>query len=151
MSKRKHPIHPSRQFTIYTDGASRSNPGHAGAAFLIYQASGELLYKEGVYIGKATNNEAEYWAVKLALQRLREEFRIKMPAEVEVRADSLLIINQLKGLYKINSPELKVLYDHIKILETEVGKVVYNYIPREQNSLADKEVNQALDEHFQNN
>lgn len=134
-----------KKFLLNTDGASRGNPGPAAVGFVICDENEMVLVKAGATLGVATNNEAEYLAVKMALERLISEFAADLPALVEVRADSLLIVKQLSGEYKIKNSRLKVLLDQVKILEMEVGRVVYTAVPREQNSLADEQANIALD------
>lgn len=135
----------TKKFLLNTDGASRGNPGLAAVGFIIRDETGTILIREGAAIGTATNNEAEYSAVKMAFEKLIREFRSDLPAFVEVRADSLLIVKQLGGEYKIKNPRLKVLLDQVKILEMEVGRVVYTAVPRAENSLADEQANLALD------
>lgn len=133
------------KFIINTDGGSRGNPGHAACSFIIFSEDGVIWDQEGSYLGIATNNEAEYEAVKSGLQRIKEKFTDKMPIEVEIRTDSLLIASQLSGKYKIKNMNLRKYYDQIKNLEKEIGKISYVYIPREKNYLADKLVNITLD------
>lgn len=134
-----------KRVIIYTDGASRGNPGHASAGFVIQTDDGVIWSQEGIYLNQATNNVAEYTAVKLALQKLTLDFAKWLPLEVELRADSLLVIQQLCGRYKIKNPALKRIYEAVKGLEPKVGKVSYIHIPRAQNFLADKLANMALD------
>lgn len=142
------------KFIIYTDGGSRANPGKAAAAFVIYPPAGHVperyvaggAIKDGVYLGIATNNEAEYQAVKLALEKLQQDFTQDLPADVEIRADSKLVVEQLKGNFKVKNPRIKILYDSVKKLEQEVGKVSYNLIPRLENFQADSLANQILDQ-----
>lgn len=133
------------KFIIYTDGGSRSNPGQAAAAFIIQNKESDILAQEGKYLGVATNNEAEYQAVYLALEKLKQDFTSKLPAEVEVKSDSRLIVQQLCGQFKIKNSKLKILYEEIKKLEDMIGKIQYVYIPRSQNFLADNLVNIILD------
>lgn len=136
-----------KKFIIYTDGGSRGNPGKAAAAFVIQDENGHILTSKGIYLGIATNNQAEYQAVKFALQAMKKDYVEDLPAVVEMRADSQLIVNQLMGRYKIKNQELKLIIDEINNLRKEVGQVIHLYIPREKNFLADKLVNQALDLH----
>lgn len=128
---------------IFTDGASRGNPGHASYGFTISDQKGKLLYQEGKYIGIATNNVAEYTAVHEALKKVNEEFNGQN--EIELFADSKLVAEQLSGRYKIKSPHLKPLIEKIKILVVELGGVIFTHVPRAQNSKADSLANQALD------
>ncbi len=130
---------------IYTDGASRGNPGHASYGFTISDEKGELIYQEGKYIGIATNNVAEYMAVLKALKYVEKEFSSKTPVQIELFADSMLVVKQLSGQFKLKNEKLKVFFDQIKILELSYERVFYNYIPRQRNKLADKLANLALD------
>lgn len=137
------------KFIIYTDGASRGNPGHAACGYVIQNGDGVIWVEDSSYLGITTNNVAEYMAVKMALKRLVDGFSSKLPASVEFRVDSLLVASQLSGKYKIKNPGLKVLAEEIKKLESLAGKVIYSHIPRAQNFLADRLANRALDGHLQ--
>lgn len=134
------------KLVINTDGASRGNPGPAAYGFLIKTNSGVMLHQEGKAIGIATNNIAEYTAVLKALEYIKKNLVEKTSPKVKVVSDSLLIVKQLSGKYKIKNPGLKVLFDLIKSLEIELGGAVgYEHTYRENNFLADKLANQALD------
>lgn len=137
-----------KKFIIFADGASRGNPGPASVGFIIKSLDGVIWVQGGLYLGTATNNVAEYSAVKLALKRLMDDFSNLLPVEVEVRVDSQLIARQLAGLYKIKNPTLKTIFADIKQLEELTGKVNYTHIPRNQNFIADKLANQALDNYL---
>lgn len=132
------------KLTIFTDGASRGNPGHASFGFTVSDESGKLLYKEGKYIGITTNNVAEYTGVYEALKFIKEKYGSK-PLEVELYADSKLVVEQLSGRYKMKSPHLKPIFEQIKILAIELGGVIHTHIPRTHNSEADRLANLALD------
>ncbi len=131
---------------INTDGASRGNPGPASFGFVIYAVDGVILHQEGGYIGTNTNNVAEYTGVLRAFEYIHKYFSEKSPHKIEVVADSLLIVRQLSGSYKIKNLGLKVLFDAIKILEFDLGEVFYRHVPRERNFIADRLANKALDE-----
>lgn len=128
---------------LYTDGASRGNPGHASYGFTISDDSGKLIYEEGKYIGITTNNVAEYKAVLEAFRWIKEN--IKESVQIELFADSKLVAEQLSGKWKIKHPNLKPLFEEIKILEMQLGGVIHTHVPREKNSIADSLANQALD------
>lgn len=128
---------------IYTDGASRGNPGPAAWGFLVSDASGQTLYQEGQTIGIATNNLAEYTAVLKALTYVKDH--LPGSHQIEVVTDSLLIAQQLSGQYKVKSSSLRTLFDAIKSLEYELGIVSYRHVPRSANQRADRLANQALD------
>ena len=130
------------KIVIYTDGGARGNPGHAAIGVVI----GDKEY--GEYIGKTTNNIAEYSAVIFGLKKAKHLFGKDdcAVAEVEIRADSELVVRRMEGAYKIKEPELQKLFIEIWNLKTEFKKVSFVHIPREENSKADKLVNKALDE-----
>ena len=130
---------------IYTDGASRGNPGLASYGFTIQDKNGKFLGKVGKFIGKTTNNVAEYTAVLEVLKEVERELSSKAPLSIELFADSMLVVRQLSGEFKLKSAKLKPFFDQIKVLESSLGKVFYNYIPRERNKLADQLANEALD------
>lgn len=130
---------------IYTDGGARGNPGPAASAFVVIK-KGKIIYKHSRYLGNATNNEAEYnavidvfeWLVKNAL---KEDIN-----RLIFNLDSELVVNQLAGAYKVKSENLKPLFTKVKSLEGAVKKQIsYKSIPREENKLADKLVNEKLD------
>lgn len=129
---------------IYTDGASRGNPGPAAYGFTISDEKGNLLHKEGGYIGFTTNNVAEYTAVLQALETVEQRYA-DQAIQVEVFADSKLVIEQLLGNYKVKSKRLKPIIERIKILTIKLGGVIFSHVPRAKNILADKLANEALD------
>jgi len=90
----------------------------------------------------ATNNVAEYTALLAALSWAADHGA----AELEVRSDSLLLVQQMKGVYKVKNEGLKSLYGQARLLETKIGRVTYEHVPRERNAHADKLANQAMDE-----
>ncbi len=128
---------------IYTDGASRGNPGHASYGFTISDGKGKLLHEEGGYIGITTNNVAEYTAVLQAIKYIKKIE--SKPSQVELFADSKLVAEQLSGRFKVKAKHLKPIIEQIKILAIELGGVTYSHILRSQNAKADKLANQALD------
>lgn len=129
---------------IYCDGGSRGNPGEAAYGFVVYNEKNETMYSEGKKIGIATNNIAEYTAVVKALQWVKES---KMnPVSISFFFDSTLVTNQLKGLFKVKNEHLRSMVFSVKLLEKEIGAhFTYKSIPREQNKMADRMVNLALD------
>lgn len=133
------------KYIIYTDGGSRGNPGHAASAFIITDEKSKKLEEKGYYLGIGTNNEAEYSAIEKALEFLINTYPDVNNADVEVRADSQLIVNQLLNLWKLKNERLKTFYYNIKNLENKIGKVNYKYIPRSENKDADLIVNITLD------
>ncbi len=130
---------------INTDGASRGNPGQASYGFVIREENGEVLHEHGEAIGIATNNVAEYQAVLSAFEYVLEKWKNGAPHNIELITDSQLIASQLSGKYKIKNQNLKILFDQIKGLEFDLGRVEYRNVPRSQNSMADRMANLALD------
>lgn len=136
------------KFIVHTDGGARGNPGPAAIGVVIEDGAKKIIKKFGRQIGEATNNVAEYTAVKEALKAMKSlELRTENEKiEIFFYLDSTLVVNQLNGLFKIKDPTLRQLNTAIRILEQEVGGVVrYSPVPREQNKHADLLVNQALD------
>ncbi len=131
---------------INTDGASRGNPGLAAYGFIIKTSSGVILHQEGGAIGSETNNIAEYTAVLKSLEYVWFKYQKKSPHKIKVISDSQLIIRQLANLYKVKNPNLKVIFEKIKSLEDKLGVVNYQSVPREQNFIADRLANKALDD-----
>jgi ribonuclease HI len=125
-----------QKLIIYTDGGARGNPGPAGIGVHIV---GHKDYKK--YIGEATNNQAEYQAVVLALEKAKE----LKAEEIDFFLDSELIVNQLNGKYKIKDKDLGKLFVKIWNLKMNFKKITFTHIPREKNKDADKLVNQAID------
>ena len=135
----------SDELDIFTDGGSRGNPGKAASAFVVYRQNKTVVHQQGKYLGTATNNQAEYSAVVIALEWLQKN----SPGNPKVNffLDSLLVVNQLKGLFKVKEPDLQQKYLLIKklIADSKLTSVNFNHIPRSQNSAADFLVNQTLD------
>ncbi len=129
---------------IFTDGASRGNPGPSSYGFCVKDGQNQLLYEEGKFIGIATNNFAEYSAVLEALKFVESKFAAKASA-ISFFMDSKLVAEQLSGRFKIKSPNLKPLIYQIKRLEANLGSISYQHVPRRLNSAADSLANQALD------
>ena len=127
---------------VFTDGAARGNPGLAGAGAVILDEKGRVLARLGRFLGKQTNNVAEYQGLLLGLRRARQ-----MGArEVEVRADSQLLIRQLQGKYAVKNEVLKRLHEEALALLRSFERYELTHIPREQNTLADEMSNRAIDE-----
>ncbi len=132
------------KLTVFTDGASRGNPGPASYGFVITN-KGKLVYEEGKTLGITTNNVAEYTSVLQSLRYIKENYAKDLPMTVEYFADSKLVVEQLSGRFKVKSPHLREIIIQINILITEVGNVTFNHVPREQNGNADRLANLALD------
>ncbi len=148
---------------IFTDGGARGNPGPGAIGVVVYDETNNLVTKFGQTVGGVTNNTAEYLAVKEALLWVKENTRSVILGRSEATTpesdsgqarmmhikfylDSLLVASQLGGVYKIKDANLKKLFTEIQLLTLELqAQVSYTQIPREQNKLADEEVNKALD------
>lgn len=132
----------TEKIIAYTDGGARNNPGPAAIGVVI----GDKKYSE--FIGIATNNEAEYKAVIFVLKKLRHLIGKKSieNQKIEIRMDSELVQKQLNGEYKIKEKELQILFVEAWNLRLDFKNLSFVHIPREQNRLADKLVNEALDE-----
>jgi ribonuclease HI len=126
---------------VNVDGASRGNPGEASYGFAITDKQGKVVHKDCGYIGRATNNVAEYTAVVKAL-----EFALQKKIEtIEIRSDSQLLVRQLKREYKLKSENLRALHERCLDLLTRFKWYEIHHIPRAQNKIADKLANEALD------
>jgi ribonuclease HI len=126
---------------LYADGGSRGNPGPSASAFVLFDEANRIIAKDGSYIGFSTNNQAEYRAI---LQGLNCAKQINVKA-VHVYMDSLLVINQMKGTFKIKNPDLLKIYKAVQSLIKNFEKVDFFHIPREMNKIADEQVNKILD------
>jgi ribonuclease HI/ADP-ribose pyrophosphatase YjhB (NUDIX family) len=127
---------------IYSDGGSRGNPGPSAAAFVIINGE-SVVDQGGEYLGITTNNQAEYHGVRLGLERA-SSLGIK---DIEFRIDSMLVVNQLRGIYKIKNRELWPINERIQTLLSSFDSVKFKHVPRELNTMADALVNKFLDEH----
>lgn len=122
------------EWHIYIDGASSCNPGHAGAGFVIYDQHGVEVERDSTYLGEMTNNMAEYEALVRALSKASES-NVK---NVSIYTDSLLVVNQVLGKYKIKNTTLQKYAEKAKNLIGTFDHCAVQYIPREKNTLADK-------------
>ncbi len=126
--------------TIFTDGGSRSNPGPAAIGVILY--NGQTKIDEyGKYIGTATNNEAEYRAIILAL----EKAKMLKAKKINFFLDSELAVKQLNHQYKVKDEKIISLFMKIWNLVIDFDKISFSHIPREKNKEADKLVNKILD------
>ncbi|MFP4482931.1 MAG: ribonuclease HI family protein [Thermovirgaceae bacterium] len=125
----------------YFDGASRGNPGKAGAGACLVDERGGLVWECTEYLGEKTNNEAEYEALIMLL----EEMQRRGIRETPVRGDSRLVINQVLGTWKVKEPRLKPLAARARELASAVGARP-QWVPRAENALADRLSNKAIDE-----
>ena len=123
------------------DGGARGNPGPAGYGVRIEQADGTLVEEFCESIGVATNNVAEYRALLAALEWARAHGH----RAVHVRSDSLLLVQQMRGNYKVKHPGLKPLYAAARLLAHDVGRVTFEHVGRALNAHADRLANAAMD------
>lgn len=138
-------VEESTTLSIFTDGGSRGNPGPSASAYVIYNKYREILESGGSYIGITTNNLAEYTAVLLALKAARQH--ADNSHTVLFYIDSLLVVNQMNGLYKIKNRELWPVNQQIREEMKNFKEVQFTHIPRENNTAADAKVNEILDAH----
>lgn len=128
--------------TAFIDGGARNNPGPAGWGAFIVAEDGTVLAELHGALGIATNNVAEYNGLLGAL-----EWSIANGVRaLSVKADSLLLVEQMNGNYKVKSDGLKPLHARAKLLAAKLGKITYTHIPREQNKDADRLSNVGMDE-----
>lgn len=128
---------------IYSDGGSRGNPGPSAAGYVVLNAQQEVIAEGGEYLGITTNNQAEYQGVRLGLEKAIELGYKK----VDFKLDSMLVVNQMKGYYKIKNRELWPINERIRTLMTNFDRVTFTHVNRQFNQLADGMVNKTLDAH----
>ncbi|MBI3934863.1 MAG: ribonuclease HI family protein [Acidobacteria bacterium] len=128
-------------WTAYIDGGSRGNPGPAGYGAVIQDAAGKTVETLSRSIGRATNNVAEYHALLAALAYILEQNGKRLL----VYCDSELVVRQMQGRYRVQSPDLKPLHEQARKLSSRLEHFVIQHIPREQNRFADELANQAMD------
>lgn len=126
-------------FKLFTDGGSRGNPGNSAIAFVLYNEN-QLFDIGGKFVGTATNNFAEYNALIEGLKLAK-----KHTDTLECYLDSELVVKQLKGEYKISSPDIKPLCQKVNDLRKEFKNITFTHVPRSENKIADKMVNILLD------
>ena len=137
-----HPVQPHRKVRVASDGAARGNPGPAGAGAVLWDEQGRVLERLGKYLGRQTNNVAEYHGLLLGLRRAQQ----LGAEELEVVADSELMIRQLSGSYQVRAPALRELHSEALSLLKAFRKVKLVHVPRAQNAEADEMSNRAIDE-----
>jgi len=127
---------------LWTDGAARGNPGPAGGGAILKSLTGEVIATESLYLGHTTNNIAEYRALLIGLERAL----CCGVRHIEVRADSELLIKQLRGEYRVRSEGLKPLFDAAKKLLVRFQSSKLTHVRREHNVEADRLANRGIDE-----
>lgn len=135
------PERPANVFIANVDGASRGNPGPASYAVVVRGPDGATRFETGKYIGRTTNNVAEYYALISAL-----DYAVAQGIDrLLVRSDSELLVRQMEGRYKVNSPDLRPLHEHARKLARGLAYFAVEHVPRERNREADELANIALD------
>jgi probable phosphoglycerate mutase len=133
----------TRRLVVQADGGSRGNPGPAGYGAVVLDATtGEVLAEASESIGRATNNVAEYSGLIAGLQAAAA---IARGADVEVRMDSKLVVEQMSGRWQIKHPDMRPLAATARETARALGRVSYTWVPRSRNAHADRLANQAMD------
>jgi len=132
-----------KKVIIFTDGASKGNPGDASIGVVVSEADGTLIKEIGEYIGKTTNNVAEYTALVRGLSEAIEAGA----TEVEINTDSELMARQLSGVYKVKSPNIKPLFDKAIAMLRCFSRVSISHVMREFNKRADELANEGIRKH----
>jgi len=127
--------------TVEFDGGSRGNPGPAGIGVVVRAADGTPLVTLGRFIGRATNNVAEYKALITGLQKAKE----LGPKKIVIRGDSELVVKQMRGEYRVKNADLRDLYDEAQHLLHQFDHATIDHNYRHKNALADKLANRAMD------
>ena len=138
-----------QKITLYTDGGARGNPGPSGIGVVIIGEDGKVLKEISKYLGKQTNNFAEYEAVIVGLEALKKLFGTKKLQEshVEIKMDSELIARQLSGIYQIKEPTLFPQFIKVhNLMVKDVPHITFTHVRREHNKEADKLANEAMDQ-----
>lgn len=135
-------VQSHRKLRVASDGAARGNPGPAGAGAVVFDEHGNVLERLGKFLGRQTNNVAEYQGLLLGVRRARE----LGAEELEVVADSELILRQLSGAYQVRAPALRELHGEALALLKGFRRVKLIHVPRAQNAEADEMSNRAIDE-----
>lgn len=131
----------SQKITLETDGASRGNPGLAGAGVIIKDEQGRTIETIGKFLGRATNNQAEYQALITGLEAVARH----NPSAVTVQMDSELVVKQMNGEYRVRHPEILPLYSQAVELVSSLPRVNFVHVRREKNPGADRIANIAID------
>ncbi len=129
--------------SLWTDGAARGNPGPAGAGAVLRGRQGETVAELSCYLGEATNNVAEYEALRLGL----EEALRRGVQQIEIFMDSELVVRQVEGRYRVRQPHLVPRLDSVRRLLARFESYRISHVPREQNLRADQLANLAIDRH----
>lgn len=138
-----------KRLLIYTDGGSRGNPGPAACSCVIKDPAGKVRVLRGKYLGNSTNNIAEYWGVILAYEETTKIPKLNLSyLRLDFNLDSKLVVSQLNGIFKVRDKNIRELVVKIREFEAKFSQIYYHYIPRKQNELADKIVNETLNKNL---
>lgn len=129
-------------FSLFSDGGSRGNPGPAGAGFVLYNEKNEEIFAGKKFLGVTTNNVAEYKALILGLKKAHEIGG----KNIKSFLDSELIVKQLHGQYRVKHPDMKPLFAQVQSLISHFESVIFTHVRREKNKRADTLANEAMDE-----
>lgn len=127
------------KYILHFDGCCKGNPGESGAGVVIYKDD-EEIWSSSRYLGKGTNNQAEYKALIIGLEKAVE----LCISELYVFGDSQLVINQVSGAYKVSSPQIKPLYEKVKEVKEKFKNIEFYHVYRHDNARADELANNAL-------
>ena len=145
-SNHTSPRDTANAVTINVDGASRGNPGPSGIGYVIHDNTGKIIEKGGEFIGFATSRVAEYYAMRKGIERAIElGFK-----SVRFISDSLMVVNQLDGIFRIKNQDTLPIYQDIQSKLGSFEAVSFTHVPRSQNSIADSEANAAIDSIMRN-
>ena len=134
-------LNKKKKLMLYVDGASRSNPGLAGAGIYLIKDD-KILCQKGFFLGTKTNNEAEYYALILGLFFIHEHQEFNN--QLIIYSDSQLLVRQLQGVYRVRDQKLIPLYQTVKQILLGVDFSLI-HVPREENTIADKLANEGID------
>ena len=134
------------KFTIFADGGSRGNPGPAGSGAIVRDEEGKIVAEVSEFLGHTTNNVAEYTGILRALEKLLAYVGDDAKeTEIVIKMDSMLVVKQMNGEYKLKHPNLTPLGARVKELEQQFKFVSFAHVYREHNKEADKRANDAMD------
>ncbi len=131
---------------VYADGGSRGNPGVAGAGAIAKDSHEKTLATVSAYLGVRTNNFAEYEAIILMCEMLIKILskQERGGAVINIHMDSELVVKQMKGIYRVKNPVLRIQYSRLTTLISSFGKVSFTHVPRTKNKIADRLANEAM-------
>ena len=131
----------ANSITINVDGASRGNPGPSGIGYCIHDNNGQIIERGGEFIGFATSRLAEYYAMRKGIERAIElGYRT-----VRFVSDSLMVVNQLSGIFNVKNQDVRPIFDDIEQKLSQFDAVSFVHVPRSENTIADSEANAAID------